>query len=31
VPIPVERLPDWLMRASGRLSLSFSLTGTKAG
>jgi SAM-dependent methyltransferase len=30
VPIPVEWLPDWFFRLSGRLSLSFSLTGTKA-
>ena len=29
VPVPVEALPDWLLRLSGRLSLSFSLTGTK--
>ena len=30
VPLPVERLPDWLFALSGRMSLSFSLTGTKA-
>jgi SAM-dependent methyltransferase len=30
VPIPVESLPDWIFRLSGRMSLSFSLTGTKA-
>jgi SAM-dependent methyltransferase len=30
VPMPVEALPDWFFRLSGRLSLSFSLTGTKA-
>jgi SAM-dependent methyltransferase len=30
VPIPVHLLPDWFFRLSGRLSLSFSLTGTKA-
>ncbi len=30
IPIPVEALPDWLFRLSGRMSLSFALTGTKA-
>jgi hypothetical protein len=29
VPIPLQILPDWFFRMSGRLSLSFSLTGTK--
>lgn len=29
VPIPLEVFPDWVYRMSGRLSLSFSLTGTK--
>ena len=31
LPIPVEALPDWFFRLSGRFSLSFSLTGRKAG
>ena len=31
IPLPVERLPDWLFGLSGRMSLSFSFTGTKAG
>lgn len=31
VPIPVQMLPDWFFRLSGRLSLSFSLTGRKRG
>jgi 2-polyprenyl-3-methyl-5-hydroxy-6-metoxy-1,4-benzoquinol methylase len=30
VPIPMQVLPDWFFRLSGRLSLSFSLTATKA-
>ena len=30
VPVPVQLLPDWFFRLSGRLSLSFSLTGRKA-
>ena len=30
IPVPIERVPDWVFRLSGRLSLSFSLTGTKA-
>jgi SAM-dependent methyltransferase len=30
LPIPLDMLPDWLFRISGRISLSFSLTGTKA-
>jgi|SRR5208283_2514094 len=30
LPIPINALPDWLFRMSGRLSLSFSFTGTKA-
>jgi hypothetical protein len=29
VPIPINLLPDWLGRMSGRMSLSFSFTGTK--
>jgi SAM-dependent methyltransferase len=30
IPLPVHRMPDWLFKLSGRWSLSFSLTGTKA-
>ena len=30
VPIPVQAMPDWFFRLSGRMSLSFCLTGTKA-
>ena len=30
VPIPINALPDWLYRMSGRMSLSFSFTGVKA-
>jgi SAM-dependent methyltransferase len=30
VPIPINALPDWLFRLSGRMSLSFSFTGAKA-
>jgi SAM-dependent methyltransferase len=30
VPIPVDSIPGWIFNLSGRLSLSFSLTGTKA-
>jgi len=30
IPLPVQWMPDWLFKLSGRLSLSFSLTGTKA-
>lgn len=29
IPLPVDRIPDWLYRLPGQLSLSFSLTGTK--
>ena len=29
VPLPLHLLPEWFFRISGRLSLSFSLTGTK--
>jgi SAM-dependent methyltransferase len=29
VPVPLGLMPDWFFRLSGRLSLSFSLTGTK--
>jgi 2-polyprenyl-3-methyl-5-hydroxy-6-metoxy-1,4-benzoquinol methylase len=31
IPMPVHKLPDWLFRLSGRLSLSFSLTGADGG
>jgi len=31
VPLPIDSIPDWLYRVPGRLSLSFSLTGTKRG
>jgi ubiquinone/menaquinone biosynthesis C-methylase UbiE len=30
IPLPLNALPDWIYRMTGRLSLSFSLTGTKA-
>jgi hypothetical protein len=30
LPLAVEIVPDWVFRLSGRLSLSFSLTGTKS-
>jgi 2-polyprenyl-3-methyl-5-hydroxy-6-metoxy-1,4-benzoquinol methylase len=29
-PLPLTVIPDWLYRLSGRMSLSFSMTGTKA-
>lgn len=29
LPLPVDSIPDWFFRMSGRISLSFSLTGTK--
>ncbi len=30
VPIPVDLLPEWLCKLTGRMSLSFSLTSSKA-
>jgi 2-polyprenyl-3-methyl-5-hydroxy-6-metoxy-1,4-benzoquinol methylase len=29
VPLPLDALPDWFYRLTGRLSLSFTLTGSK--
>lgn len=29
IPFPVDSIPEWLFRLTGRMSLSFSLTGTK--
>lgn len=29
IPLPINSLPEWIWRISGRLSLSFCLTGTK--